>query len=170
MMCETEAVNDPKGDPKGDSKGVGPKDGWNVFVSDVPYSDLFTCAMTHPNVEHMSDANKNTIYRLCEVFQSAVQSVAITTNRGGSLISIKVINLQDPETDNLLWSKIHTLVDQDSKSFVEIHSLNHEGEDISIERYMVGDIEMKLTRSYTKSRETQAIEIIGTIIGEFIAE
>lgn len=160
---EEQSSQNQKSDPP------GPKPGWNVFVSEVAKTHLFTCAMMRVSMDQLNDQQKNEVNRICELFQSSVLSVVVTTTKGGSTIEIKSLNLQDPETDNLLWTQIRALIDADSSAYVEIHNLNHHGQDISVERYMVSNIILQLKRDYSRS-ESQVINIAGNISSEVIAE
>jgi hypothetical protein len=139
-----------------------------VFVSEVPSAFRFLCAMTHPNVDQKPEKEQAKVYRICELFQSSVQAVDMIMSKEGTVIKIVALNLEDPESENLLWTQIRNLIAHDT-AYIEIHNLDEKSNKIATERYLVGDLVMSLNRNVSLV-QPQQINITGKVIKEYVIE
>jgi len=160
------------GDDANKTSGKDEHGDWNVLLSNVPRSHNFVCILMRRHMDNLSEKDRDTVYRVCELFQTSVMSVNIKTNYCGTFVKIAAINLEDPGSSHMLWSQIHTLIDHDSTAYLEIRNLNAENNVISTEKYILSDIELDFTRSYANANanKPQIITVAGEIRSELVCE
>ena len=141
---------------------------WKIFLSDVIHTNDFVCALIRRDIESLTEEQKTHIYRICELFQSSVISVKFNTSCANTIVHIDALNLMDPCEERLLWSQLPQLINTDGSTYMELHNVNQEGQDVIVEKYILTDLYMSIQRCRYDNNQPLIINIQGTVSEEHI--
>jgi len=128
--------------------GNGEKQGC-VFLVNIPGSSAFKLTMMRTDRDSLSKKEKDRVCLISETLQNVIADVGIYTNRAGSKMEITALNAEVPGSDCLMRTEIPSLIAEDGTSQVEVYNFDKHGEMICVETYVISDITISITRSYS---------------------